>query len=280
MTFGDWQTGVKPPWGEGEWLASRDPSAMLAFLGKEAPERKRRLFAVACCRRIWDLSTTDLHRKAVELAERSADGEVSEEEYGKMVVDLQREYDDSEMECEAMADPVESMRQFRYDNPSFQETAQWTLDRRWDMPWSVSNQAAWLRAGRDEAFDLDHGVGKAAAMTAEQRGQAMRELQRRVEQEREAQARLLRDLFGNPFRTIRVNKDALPDKVKQLAGAIYDDRAFDIMPVLADLLEETGCSEAEILTHCRSGGEHVRGCWVLDLLLGKWGDPPPALFTW
>ena len=51
--------------------------------------------------------------------------------------------------------------------------------------------------------------------------------------------------------------------------AIYDDRTFDRLPILADALEDAGCSAADILAHCRSGGEHVRGCWVVDLLLGK-----------
>ena len=55
----------------------------------------------------------------------------------------------------------------------------------------------------------------------------------------------------------------------KLAQGIYDDRAFDRMPVLADALEEAGCYDADILAHCRQPGEHVRGCWVVDLLLGK-----------
>jgi len=49
--------------------------------------------------------------------------------------------------------------------------------------------------------------------------------------------------------------------------AIYDDRAFDRLPILADALEEAGCEDQDILGHCRSGGEHVRGCWVVDGLL-------------
>jgi hypothetical protein len=57
--------------------------------------------------------------------------------------------------------------------------------------------------------------------------------------------------------------------VLKLSRAIYDDRAFDRLPVLADALEDAGCTDRTILAHCRSGGEHVRGCWVVDLLLGK-----------
>lgn len=57
--------------------------------------------------------------------------------------------------------------------------------------------------------------------------------------------------------------------VVKMAQGIYDDRAFDRQPVLTDALEEAGCDDADILAHCRQPGEHVRGCWVLDLFLGK-----------
>jgi hypothetical protein len=57
--------------------------------------------------------------------------------------------------------------------------------------------------------------------------------------------------------------------VKALAEKIYSERAFDRMPVLGDALEEAGCTVRDVLEHCRNGGEHVRGCWVVDLVLGK-----------
>ena len=57
--------------------------------------------------------------------------------------------------------------------------------------------------------------------------------------------------------------------VRKLAEAIYDERAFDRLPVLADALEEAGCADEGVLRHCRGGGPHVRGCWVIDLILGK-----------
>jgi hypothetical protein len=83
----------------------------------------------------------------------------------------------------------------------------------------------------------------------------------------------LRDLFSPlPFRPISINLVMLSwndGTVPKIAQAIYDERAFDRMPILADALEEAGCTDAEILNHCRQPGEHVRGCWVVDLLLGK-----------
>ena len=57
--------------------------------------------------------------------------------------------------------------------------------------------------------------------------------------------------------------------IRKMAQVIYDDRAFDRLPLLADALDDAGCTDAAILGHCRGGGEHVRGCWVVDLLLGK-----------
>jgi hypothetical protein len=54
-----------------------------------------------------------------------------------------------------------------------------------------------------------------------------------------------------------------------MARTIYEDRRFEFLPFLADALEEAGCTDASILNHCREPGEHVRGCWLLDLILGK-----------
>jgi hypothetical protein len=57
--------------------------------------------------------------------------------------------------------------------------------------------------------------------------------------------------------------------VAKLAAAIYDERRFADLPILADALEDAGCADAAVLAHCRGGGEHVRGCWVVDLLTGR-----------
>ena len=93
-----------------------------------------------------------------------------------------------------------------------------------------------------------------------------------ITKERLAQSNLLRDVFGNPFRPVAVEPAWLAwggGTVRQLAQAIYDERAFERLPVLADALEEAGCTNADVLGHCRQPAEHVRGCWVVDLLLGR-----------
>jgi hypothetical protein len=95
-------------------------------------------------------------------------------------------------------------------------------------------------------------------------------------QETAAQAALLRDLFGNPFRLVTADPAWLTPTVTNLAAAAYEERELPSghldagrLAVLADALEDAGCTDALILAHCRNGGEHVRGCWVVDLLLGK-----------
>jgi hypothetical protein len=80
---------------------------------------------------------------------------------------------------------------------------------------------------------------------------------------------LLRCVVGNPFRPVIMNPTWLTPSVTGLVEAIYHERAFDRMPILADALEDAGCTNQDMLAHCRRGGDHVRGCWVVDLLLDK-----------
>jgi hypothetical protein len=88
--------------------------------------------------------------------------------------------------------------------------------------------------------------------------------------ELEGQARLVRDIFGpRTFHSVTLNATWRTANVTALAQSIYTDRAFDRLPILADALEDAGCDNQDILQHCRSGDEHVRGCWVVDLVLGK-----------
>ncbi|HEX4608509.1 MAG TPA: hypothetical protein VH092_09910 [Urbifossiella sp.] len=79
----------------------------------------------------------------------------------------------------------------------------------------------------------------------------------------------LRDIHGNPFRPVALDPSWLTEAVAALAAGIYAERAFDRLPVLADALEDAGCANPDVLGHCRNAGPHARGCWAVDLLLGK-----------
>ena len=87
--------------------------------------------------------------------------------------------------------------------------------------------------------------------------------------EEEQQIALLRDIVGNPFHPVVADRSWLTQDALMLARAIYDNRAFNRMSILGDALEKAGCDNADILAHCRSKAEHVRGCWAVDAILGK-----------
>jgi hypothetical protein len=123
---------------------------------------------------------------------------------------------------------------------------------RWNDALEVSRQAAEsLARWVDEHNELNEGVWQS---------------------ERAEQARLLRCIFGNPFRPMQADGAWLrwnDATIVKIAEAIYEERCFGDLPILADALEDAGCDNADLLAHCREPGEHVRGCWVVDLLLGK-----------
>jgi hypothetical protein len=80
---------------------------------------------------------------------------------------------------------------------------------------------------------------------------------------------LVRDIFGNPFRPVTFDPAWRTSTAVALARQMYDAREFSALPILADALQDAGCESAEVLDHCRGPGPHVRGCWVVDLVLGK-----------
>jgi hypothetical protein len=96
-------------------------------------------------------------------------------------------------------------------------------------------------------------------------------MERSMDNERAPQCDLLRCIVGNLFRRSLLDSAWLRwnnGTVRKMALAIAAERAFENVPILADALEEAGCTDQHILTHCRRSTEHVHGCWVLDLLLG------------
>jgi hypothetical protein len=117
--------------------------------------------------------------------------------------------------------------------------------------WHAADLSAWKGA-----FNTAHSI-------------APRYGDERDAQAKNSQCHLIRDIFGNPFRPVVADPAWLTPTVVAIAEAIYRDRAFDRLPILADALEEAGCTDADLLLHCRQPGEHVRGCWAVDLVLGK-----------
>jgi hypothetical protein len=226
---------------EAEWLACTDPTPMLEFLGEKASNRKLRLFAVACCRRVWQLVDDEPSRTAVDVAERLADGQATNAERRTAAVAGYPRKGPATIGWQAVACVVSLPAKHAADRTSHNSAsalgrASTTIPYK---PTSSDNTAYFAAVAEGEA------------------------------KERKAQTPLLRDIIGTPFRSVVFDPSWCMPEVVKLAQVMYDQRAFDRMPELADALEEAGCSDADILDHCRQPGEHVRGCWVVDLLLGK-----------
>jgi hypothetical protein len=227
---------------ERAWLTSTTPASLLRTLkGKRLP-RQRRLFAVACCRRAFDEMADPGSRQAVEVAERYVDGWAGREE-------LQAGY-----EAAGQVAAVRMERCLAAAGPG-QLAAAWNV---WRLAHAA--QLACAASGMEEA-------------SAEILKRASRLGAPYDQREKQAHSELIRDVFGNPFRPppaleagwLRWQDGAVP----KLARALYEERRFEDAPVLADALEEAGCTDADILGHLRGPGLHARGCWLVDLILGR-----------
>ena len=281
---------------QAQWLTSDDPQAMLGWFrgldGQDRPipfhgglmhgrqmisDRKLRLFACACCRLVWDRLADPRSRKAVEVAERLADGEVTVEE-AVLARDLA---------SVASMEAVPGGRITRSGIACWMALQALAIHRPDTACQTMVRTARYLHN--------DDRAKRAAAA---------------------AQAAVLRDIVGNPFRPVTLPPGPLlpPRKcecgrgrhknrpqshnvcavcngegvvcdpgpcpwltptVLALALAAYAERQPDgtldpfALAVLADALEDAGCERHGLLRHLHSPGPHVRGCWAVDLILGK-----------
>lgn len=214
---------------EAEWLTTPDPERLSLYLAETATDRKLRLLTAACCRRLMAWNQQSRVLEALCRVERYADGQLA----------------DSTMEKWSR-----EMWQAMGSRGTVQYVIRWALSvaclpRR--SPAFVNDWQAMVRSEGGFSPELVRKLPTLARM-------------------------ILHEIFGNPFRPVGVDPSWLgwnSGTVLSLAQGIYEDRAFDRLPVLADALEDAGCHNAEILGHCRQPGEHVRGCWVVDLLLDK-----------
>jgi hypothetical protein len=215
---------------ETEWNACADPQVMLAFLNDvgKGTERKMRLFACACARRIWDLLKDERSRLAVEIAEQYVDGEANNQELGRA-------------NAGAVAARLDAPS--RFTGAVVEATADW---RPPTSPWSLTARA--VVRGITGIQGLRGGELERAAQA-----NLLRDI--------------CGPLPFRPIsiqHSLRAWKDGC---IGIAAKRIYDKREFDHLPFLADRLQEAGCHDEELLAHLRSKGPHARGCWAVDVIL-------------
>src|SRR5262249_39320543 len=210
---------------EAEWLASADPEPMLKFLVGKASNRKLRLFACACCRRVWDVLPDSRSRSAVEINERFADGLVKElylSESGQQAWQAWEKHQHLSHEISGACWGVQAALRQR----------------------PASRSLEWVAACARAVGGWDWKVNP---------------------QERLTQAGLLRDVFGRlsfrPADTFRRLMGRDGGTIVKVAQGAYDHRALPTgeldpsrLAVLSDALEEAACVDADLLSHLRSAG--------------------------
>jgi hypothetical protein len=244
---------------EQAWLAGTDPQPMLEFLCGKASERKLRLFAVACCRRELHFVENEQWQRALETAEQYADWLVHDGE-----LEAARERIGS-----SHIEPFNALLAREITTTLVARVASWQM-------WNVGVRAGHAQrrvlrqARRDLRRQRRKGDGMATVPGEESKpGRARTTAEM---EERRHQCEILRCTFGNPFRPVTLDTALLRWKQGmgvQLAQAIYEERRFQDLPVLADALEDGGCTNTDLLSHFRGPGPHVLGCWGLDAVLKK-----------
>lgn len=250
---------------ESEWLAIADPEPLLKYLAHRSLGRRCRLFALACFHRCRRFITDPRSVAALELADRYAErglarlkGRRDVEEAASQVYPAQN----AERDRVRGTDPVRFAEVLVAIGGSLAAQRLVALGNEGSTAAAVSESLAsstafeWaLRDDRGGPPEWDP-----AAMGPE----------------KAAQANLARDIFGNPFRTVSIDPCWLEPTVSSLAQTAYEARIMpsgeldlERLAVLSDALEEAGCDDADILSHLRSPGPHVRGCWAVDLLTGR-----------
>jgi hypothetical protein len=230
---------------EAEWLACTDPQPMLGPLRGKVRDRKLRLFGCGCCRRLWG-ALVPASWNAVEASEWYADRPPN-----ATVLHEGSPLYGSQPDGEAVAATTGQAALFLSGGkPDIKR-----------MLSSLQSAAGYVAVHSEASLA---GPRQAAAWHAARNAEGA------------SQAALLRDVLGNPFHPVTVYPAWQMSTVLALAQAAYDERELPAgsldttrLAVLADALEDAGCTDADVLDHLRGPGPHVRGCWAVDLLLGK-----------
>jgi hypothetical protein len=209
-------------------------------LGRPIDQRKLHFFALSCCRLAWPAIADDRSRRAVDVAELFLAGMAGAAELAAAAKQAEDARVDANDAFDAGGHSVELL--------GFRQAA----------------QAAAVSVAHGFNQSLITKVRDALAFRGHVRGRAdLESLLARM-------ADALRDIFGNPFRPPAFDPAWRTSDAVALARQMYESRDFGAMPVLADALQDAGCDCEDLLAHCRDASlTHVRGCWVVDLVLGK-----------
>lgn len=218
---------------ESDWLSASQIYELTHYKSSRS-DRKRRLLACAATRRLIEAHSDPRLDAAISGCEQFADRAASWQD----MLEIRRSLRSLQREMAAIHSDVSDLNALR---------------------------AVLTLIGREF---VDYRLALEAAQ--HHRGHRPRDYVEGCREEEQQQIHLARDIFGNPFRPVAFSPEWRTSTVVSLAQGMYESRDFTPMPLLADSLQDAGCEHEDILAHCRdANGTHVRGCWVVDGVLGK-----------
>ena len=244
---------------EAEWLACGEPLRLASFAQGRWSLRRQLLLACAGCHAVaMHLPAPQRVQRMLEAVERFADGEAESDEVDAAQMstwDLPLKWANSGdpiwLHASAVAALWPALRLGQIIHYGCETAAYESRARAAALSSQRRSFRLWKRGPKlsAEEYSAAHATGAAA--------------------EKQAFCHRIRDIVGNPFRPAAFAPEWRTDTEAALAAQMYESRDFAAMPILADALQDAGCDSADILDHCRGPGPHVRGCWVVDLVLGK-----------
>ncbi|WP_246523278.1 hypothetical protein [Gemmata palustris] len=248
---------------EHEWRQETSVHALLRFIAPNVSDRKLHLYEVAHLRRIAALLPLPECLAGIDVLERFADGEATREDIQQLDYDLEGAAFRFEYYGRGSSPPLP----FK-DHDVARAIQQLEQMPREQLEELVNDATYMNRTPREILMSAAYSVHTAVNFIPFVRSYP--ELMGREDcPEPFESLPHFRDIFGNPFRPVVFSPSWRTSTVVALASQMYESRDFSAMPILADALQDAGCDSADILDHCRGPGPHVRGCWVVDLVLGK-----------
>ena len=234
---------------EEEWLTAQYSEPLIHFVVPKVSDRKLYCFDIACARRIAPLLVFPESSHAVDVLERFVEGQCGADVFGELSWGVEGAAFGAEAGMIPWLDAIEKLplsvlAEFAA-KPDYQvERAQHIITSASYFIDRIFSPTPWERRHRTQQPSPTGGLFQPVSLAHE--------------------------IFGNPFRTVKFRRAWRTDTAVTLARTMYESRDFSAMPILADALQDAGCDNDDILSHCRDTSlTHVRGCWVTDLVLGK-----------
>lgn len=234
------------PMTESEWMTAQHATDLLRFIEPRASDRKLHYFAIACARRIAPLLPCPASLHGVDVLERFVEGKCGVDSLAALSWDVEGAAFAAEAGNVPYLDAIEQLPvpllMELAANPDYTfvsvrrllSLAAYYVD-------AIFGPAPWER--RMRGWSPSGGLFQPVS--------------------------LVHEVFGNPFLKVAFRRRWRTEAVMTLAQMMYESRDFSAMPILADALEDAGCDSDDMLAHCRGPGPHVRGCWVVDIVLCK-----------